>query len=132
MVKQEMACREQAGSERVKDTKTSNGMLKEAGSINKSLFALGKVCTWQLGHASTLHAEGRSPENVRILLSSNAREQDMPEWHQTLRLAVAHVHITHACATLKTHEVCLSTQDCSLWMNRTKRLCTCQGLCLSA
>lgn len=34
---------EQAGSERVKDTKTSNGMLKEAGSINLSLFTLGKV-----------------------------------------------------------------------------------------
>ena len=29
----------------MKDTKTSHGMLKEAGSINKSLFALGKVCT---------------------------------------------------------------------------------------
>ena len=40
-----MACCVQAGSERVKDTMTSNGMLKEAGSINKSLFTLGKVWT---------------------------------------------------------------------------------------
>lgn len=42
---QDVACCVQAGSERVKDTKTSNGMLKEAGSINKSLFTLGKVWT---------------------------------------------------------------------------------------
>lgn len=33
----------QAGSERVKDTKAEKGMLKEASSINKSLFTLGKV-----------------------------------------------------------------------------------------
>ena len=42
---QHVVCCVQAGSERVKDTKTSNGMLKEAGSINKSLFTLGKVWT---------------------------------------------------------------------------------------
>ena len=35
----------QAGSERVKDTKTSNDTLKEASNINRSLFALGKVGT---------------------------------------------------------------------------------------
>ena len=35
----------QAGSERVKDTKAEKGMLKEASSINKSLFTLGKVAT---------------------------------------------------------------------------------------
>ena len=35
----------QAGSERVKDTKAEKGMLKEASSINKSLFTLGKVGT---------------------------------------------------------------------------------------
>lgn len=33
----------QAGSERVKDTKASNDMLKEASNINRSLFTLGKV-----------------------------------------------------------------------------------------
>lgn len=38
-----MWCSAQAGSERVKDTKAEKGMLKEASSINKSLFTLGKV-----------------------------------------------------------------------------------------
>ena len=33
----------QAGSERVKDTKAEKGTLKEASSINRSLFTLGKV-----------------------------------------------------------------------------------------
>lgn len=38
----------QAGSERVKDTKAEKGMLKEASSINKSLFTLGKVCAFRV------------------------------------------------------------------------------------
>lgn len=48
----------QAGSERVKDTKAEKGMLKEASSINKSLFTLGKVAFsafhTQLTHSHTL------------------------------------------------------------------------------
>ena len=32
-----------AGSERLKDTKSEGSVLREAGSINKSLHALGKV-----------------------------------------------------------------------------------------
>ena len=41
----------QAGSERVKDTKAEKGMLKEASSINKSLFTLGKVAFQTTPHA---------------------------------------------------------------------------------
>jgi Kinesin motor domain len=33
-----------AGSERLKDTKSTGGMLRETTNINRSLFALGKVC----------------------------------------------------------------------------------------
>ena len=49
----------QAGSERVKDTKAEKGMLKEASSINRSLFTLGKVWVLAQQHAAWLSPPSR-------------------------------------------------------------------------
>jgi hypothetical protein len=36
-----------AGSERLKESKSTGDMARETGAINRSLFALGKVCVFE-------------------------------------------------------------------------------------
>ena len=73
-----------AGSERVKDTGAAGGTLKEANSINKSLFTLGKVI-------SALSEPVRytfDPQNGCIRRSSTSW------WFQAARLCAAAVRCT--------------------------------------
>ncbi|CAL5224582.1 g7289 [Coccomyxa viridis] len=62
-----------AGSERVKDTKAEKGMLKEASSINKSLFTLGKVISALAENGAggnQVHVPYRDSKLTKLLMDS--------------------------------------------------------------
>ena len=64
-----------AGSERQKDTRTEGVRLKEAGSINRSLSALGNVimALVDIAHGKTRHVHYRDSKLTFILRVSTCR-----------------------------------------------------------
>lgn len=59
-----------AGSERLSYTKSDGVMLKETGSINKSLFTLGKVISALSSNQSTTHIPYRDSTLTKLLMDS--------------------------------------------------------------
>ena len=86
-----------AGSERLKETHSSGGMIKETGNINKSLFVLGKVISSLTDKKSNnQHIPYRDSKLTMLLMDS------VGEWAKTLMIACVSPSATYSDETMST------------------------------